>query len=137
MISRTCDGSSRKTARTRTLYQTCVRPPRAPLSIFEPPLISRNRDDGDRPRPIEFGIQTARLCQIAVRSDELRGGLKIISSNDEVGEEGAVEEEGSTGVGYHGMRLKLTLNDFSTLLPLMARAKELMTRGTGFEFQCF
>lgn len=76
MISRTCDGSSRKTARTRTLYQTCVRPPRAPLSIFEPPLISRNRDDGDRPRPIEFGIQTARLCQIAVRSDELRGGLK-------------------------------------------------------------
>lgn len=46
--------------------------PRALLSIFELPLISRNRD-GDRPRPIEFGIQTARLCQIAVRAGELRG----------------------------------------------------------------
>lgn len=41
-----------------------------PLSIFEPPLILRNRG---RDRPIEFGIQTARLCQIAVRAGELRG----------------------------------------------------------------
>lgn len=107
-----------KPARTHiTCARTC---PRATLSIFEPPLISRNRDR-DRTRPIEFGIQTARLCQIAVRAGELRG-LKnnILVERRSTGNAGG-DRWGPTGVGYHGMRLKLTLNDFSTLLPYGAR----------------
>lgn len=94
--------------------RTC---PRAMLSIFEPPLISRNRD---RDRPIEFGIQTARLCQIAVRKP---GELRGLKNNILVERQSGVRERlvDQTGVGYYGMRLKLTLNDFSTLLPYGAR----------------
>lgn len=109
-----------KLARTHiTCARTCLG---ATLSIFEPPLISRNRDR-DRTRQIEFRIQTARLCQIAIRAGELRE-LKNNILVERWLSESIVEGEdrcGPTGVGYHGMRLKLTLNDFSTLLPYGAR----------------
>jgi len=97
------------------------------------------KQDRDQPRPIEFGIQTARLCQIAVRAGELRdgeGGLKnnILVEN----EEKADGTRGGEGIGYHGMRLKLTLNDFSTLRPYGVRAAELMTReGRVLNFNVF
>lgn len=107
-----------------------------PLSIFEPPLILRNRDR-DRPRPIEFGIQTARLCQIAVRAS--CGGLKIISSSvgttiDGTREEAAADRRGSVTVAC-GWNWPLTTSRPS--FPYGA-VRELMTReGRVLNFNVF
>lgn len=95
------------------------------LSIFEAPLISRNRD---RNRVRRLNSEFKRRGCVKLRP---RGGLKIISPTTMLrsrgGWKGWLEANGDR------FRLKLTLNDFSTL-PL---APSTTAAGTGFEFQCF